>query len=61
VKTRTPTSIKRVADPREPSRQQRTPETRDLELSLDLFNVLTFIDRDRGLYKQVSEFEEGPR
>jgi outer membrane receptor protein involved in Fe transport len=32
-----------------------------LELSLDLFNVLNFIDRDWGLYKQVSEFEEGPR
>jgi hypothetical protein len=33
----------------------------ELELSLDLFNVLNFIDRDWGLYKQVSEFEEGPR
>jgi hypothetical protein len=32
-----------------------------LELSLDMFNVLNFIDRDWGLYKQVSEFEEGPR
>jgi outer membrane receptor protein involved in Fe transport len=32
-----------------------------LELSLDLFNVLNFIDRDWGLYKQVSEFENGPR
>jgi outer membrane receptor protein involved in Fe transport len=32
-----------------------------LELSLDLFNVLNFIDHDWGLYKQVSEFEEGPR
>jgi outer membrane receptor protein involved in Fe transport len=32
-----------------------------LELSLDLFNVLNFLDRDWGLYKQVSEFEEGPR
>ena len=32
-----------------------------LELSLDLFNVLNFIDRDWGLYKQVSEFEAGPR
>jgi hypothetical protein len=32
-----------------------------LELSLDLFNVLNFVDRDWGLYKQVSEFEEGPR
>jgi outer membrane receptor protein involved in Fe transport len=32
-----------------------------LELSLDLFNVLNFIDRDWGLYKQVSEFEGGPR
>jgi hypothetical protein len=30
----------------------------ELELSLDLFNVLNFIDRDWGLYKQVSEFEE---
>lgn len=33
----------------------------EFELSLDLFNVLNFIDRDWGLYKQVSEFEEGPR
>ncbi len=32
-----------------------------LELSLDLFNVLNFINRDWGLYKQVSEFENGPR
>jgi outer membrane receptor protein involved in Fe transport len=32
-----------------------------LELSLDMFNVLNFLDRDWGLYKQVSEFEEGPR
>ncbi len=32
-----------------------------LELTFDLFNVLNFIDRDWGLYKQVSEFEEGPR
>jgi hypothetical protein len=32
-----------------------------LELSLDVFNVLNFMDRDWGLYKQVSEFEEGPR
>jgi outer membrane receptor protein involved in Fe transport len=32
-----------------------------LELSLDLFNVLNFVDRDWGLYKQVSEFEAGPR
>jgi outer membrane receptor protein involved in Fe transport len=32
-----------------------------LELSLDLFNVLNFMDRDWGLYKQVSEFEQGPR
>ena len=32
-----------------------------LELSLDLFNLLNFIDRDWGLYKQVSEFEGGPR
>jgi hypothetical protein len=31
------------------------------ELSLDLFNVLNFIDREWGLYKQVSEFEGGPR
>ena len=35
--------------------------TQGLELSLDLFNVLNFFDRDWGLYKQVSEFEEGPR
>ena len=35
--------------------------TQGLELSLDLFNVLNFIDRDWGLYKQVSEFEGGPR
>nr|MBA3346232.1 hypothetical protein [Gemmatimonadales bacterium] len=32
-----------------------------LDLSLDLFNVLNFLDRDWGLYKQVSEFEAGPR
>jgi hypothetical protein len=32
-----------------------------LELSPVLFNVLNFIDPDWGLYKQVSEFEEGPR
>ncbi|MBA3444957.1 MAG: TonB-dependent receptor [Gemmatimonadales bacterium] len=32
-----------------------------IELSLDLFNVLNFMDHDWGLYKQVSEFEEGPR
>jgi outer membrane receptor protein involved in Fe transport len=32
-----------------------------LELSLDVFNVLNLIDSDWGLYKQVSEFEEGPR
>ena len=32
-----------------------------LDLSLDLFNVLNFVDRDWGLYKQVSEFEAGPR
>jgi hypothetical protein len=35
--------------------------TQGLELSLDLFNVLNFIDREWGLYKQVSEFEGGPR
>ena len=35
--------------------------TQGLELSLDLFNVLNFIDRDWGLYQQVSEFEGGPR
>jgi outer membrane receptor protein involved in Fe transport len=38
-----------------------TIQGQELELSLDLFNVLNFIDRDWGLYKQVSEFEEGPR
>ena len=38
-----------------------TVGTQGLELSLDLFNVLNFIDRDWGLYKQVSEFENGPR
>jgi hypothetical protein len=38
-----------------------TIQGQGLELSLDLFNVLNFIDRDWGLYKQVSEFEEGPR
>ncbi len=32
-----------------------------LELSLDLFNILNFMDRDWGLYQQVSEFEAGPR
>jgi outer membrane receptor protein involved in Fe transport len=38
-----------------------TVREQGLELSLDLFNVLNFIDRDWGLYKQVSEFEAGPR
>ena len=38
-----------------------TVGTQGLELSLDLFNVLNFMDRDWGLYKQVSEFEGGPR
>jgi hypothetical protein len=38
-----------------------TVGSQGLELSLDLFNVLNFIDRDWGLYKQVSEFENGPR
>jgi outer membrane receptor protein involved in Fe transport len=38
-----------------------TLQGQGLELSLDLFNVLNFLDRDWGLYKQVSEFEEGPR
>jgi hypothetical protein len=38
-----------------------TVEGQGLELSLDLFNMLNFIDHDWGLYKQVSEFEEGPR
>jgi hypothetical protein len=38
-----------------------TIHSQEFELSLDLFNVLNFIDRDWGLYKQVSEFEEGPR
>jgi outer membrane receptor protein involved in Fe transport len=32
-----------------------------LDLSLELFNVLNFLDHDWGLYKQVSEFEQGPR
>lgn len=32
-----------------------------LELSLDLFNVLNFIDRDWGLVDRVSDFEQGPR
>jgi outer membrane receptor protein involved in Fe transport len=31
-----------------------------LELSVDLVNVLNFIDRNWGLVKQVSAFEEGP-
>jgi hypothetical protein len=38
-----------------------TVGTQGLELSLDLFNLLNFVDRDWGLYKQVSEFEGGPR
>jgi hypothetical protein len=38
-----------------------TVGSQGLELSLDLFNLLNFIDRDWGLYKQVSEFEGGPR
>ena len=38
-----------------------TLQGQGLELSLDLFNVLNFVDKDWGLYKQVSEFEEGPR
>jgi outer membrane receptor for ferrienterochelin and colicin len=34
--------------------------TQGLELSVDLFNVLNFIDHNWGLTKQVSPFEEGP-
>ena len=41
--------------------RSRRSARRGCELSLDLFNVLNFIDRDWGLYKQVSEFEGGPR
>jgi hypothetical protein len=46
-----------------PERAVSIPTVRGqgLELSVDLFNVLNFIDHDWGLYKQVSEFEEAPR
>jgi hypothetical protein len=38
-----------------------TMSGQSLELSLDLFNVLNFLDRDWGLVKRVSAFEQGPR